>query len=263
MIDAGVAAVCRGPASGPPYQAPHGPPRKAGACEASRTQAHGPPGSAWASGSRHRGAARPRESDDPTGSSSPKTALQPASGGPPGRHDPGAGGCPRPTLPSASSEGHALQHAVGPQPGAASIGSRWGIRRPWAPPLPRRQIRPPCTRREGSQCGRHAHGALATGHGTPDYGCGFSGQVVEGNTRGAVARSRTYSTRFMLRLDSPSETKLQHLMQQFGASKATIIHQLLVQATPEDVPTTWQMRAAERPVPPMRQPATDNREVTQ
>jgi hypothetical protein len=35
--------------------------------------------------------------------------------------------------------------------------------------------------------------------------------------------SRTYGTRFMLRLDEPSQTKLQQLITQFGASKAEII----------------------------------------
>lgn len=52
-----------------------------------------------------------------------------------------------------------------------------------------------------------------------------------------------YGRRFMLRLDSPSETKLQQLITQFGASKAAIIRQLLVHAKPKDFPTSWQMRA--------------------
>jgi len=55
--------------------------------------------------------------------------------------------------------------------------------------------------------------------------------------------SHTYGKRFMLRLDVPSETKLQHLISQFGASKAAIIRQLLVQAKPKDFPKSWQMRA--------------------
>ena len=38
--------------------------------------------------------------------------------------------------------------------------------------------------------------------------------------------SRTYGTRFMLRLDEPSQTKLQQLVNQFGASKAEIIRHL-------------------------------------
>jgi predicted transcriptional regulator len=63
--------------------------------------------------------------------------------------------------------------------------------------------------------------------------------------------SRTYGTRFMLRLDSPSATKLQQLVRQFGTSKADIIRQLIAQATPEDFPNSWHMRAAERSVSPM------------
>jgi hypothetical protein len=74
--------------------------------------------------------------------------------------------------------------------------------------------------------------------------------------------SRIYGKRFMLRLDAPSQTKLQQLMQQFGASKAHIIRQLLVQAKPEDFPKSWHMRAAERSMPPMRRKARNNRELT-
>jgi hypothetical protein len=40
--------------------------------------------------------------------------------------------------------------------------------------------------------------------------------------------SRTYTTRFMLRLDERSETKLQQLITQFGVSKADIIRHLVV-----------------------------------
>ena len=58
--------------------------------------------------------------------------------------------------------------------------------------------------------------------------------------------SRSYTERFMLRLDEPSQTKLQQLITQFGASKAAIIRHLIAQAKPEDFPTSWQMRAAER-----------------
>jgi hypothetical protein len=50
----------------------------------------------------------------------------------------------------------------------------------------------------------------------------------------------------MLRLDETSQTKLPQLMQQFGTSKANIICQLMLQATPEDFPTSWHMRTAER-----------------
>jgi hypothetical protein len=52
----------------------------------------------------------------------------------------------------------------------------------------------------------------------------------------------------MLRLDEPSQTKLQQLVKQFGASKAEIIRQLIAQANDEDFPKIWQMRAAEHRV---------------
>jgi hypothetical protein len=50
----------------------------------------------------------------------------------------------------------------------------------------------------------------------------------------------------MLRLDESSQTTLQQLIKQFGASKADIIRQLIAQAKPEDFPPSWQMRATER-----------------
>jgi predicted transcriptional regulator len=74
--------------------------------------------------------------------------------------------------------------------------------------------------------------------------------------------SRTYGTRFMLRLDKTAQTKLQHLVRQFGTSKADIIRQLIIQATPEDFPRSWHMRAAERAMPPMRQQTRNHREMT-
>jgi predicted DNA-binding protein len=58
--------------------------------------------------------------------------------------------------------------------------------------------------------------------------------------------SHTYDTRFMLRLDEPSQTKLQQLIKPFGASKADIIRQLIAQAKPEDFPPSWQMKVHER-----------------
>jgi hypothetical protein len=58
--------------------------------------------------------------------------------------------------------------------------------------------------------------------------------------------SRIYTERFMLRLDERSQTTLQQLVTQFGASKAAIIRHLITQANPEDFPTSWQLRAQER-----------------
>jgi hypothetical protein len=60
--------------------------------------------------------------------------------------------------------------------------------------------------------------------------------------------SRIYGTRFMLRLDEHSQTKLQQLVKQFGASKAEVIRQLIAQANDEDFPKSWQTRAAEHRV---------------
>jgi hypothetical protein len=70
--------------------------------------------------------------------------------------------------------------------------------------------------------------------------------------------SWTYDTRFMPRLDKTSQTKLQHLIQQFGVSKAHIIRQLIMQATPEDFPPSWRMKAAERPAQPAEEGGTDD-----
>jgi predicted transcriptional regulator len=60
--------------------------------------------------------------------------------------------------------------------------------------------------------------------------------------------SRLYGKRFILRLDESSQTKLQQLVDQFEASKAAIIRQLIAQAEPEDFPLSGQMRASERRV---------------
>jgi predicted transcriptional regulator len=75
--------------------------------------------------------------------------------------------------------------------------------------------------------------------------------------------SRVYATRFMLRLDDPSQTKLQQLVEQFGVSKAEIIRQLIAQANDQDFPKSWHTRVAERSVPPMRRRETKTtREIT-
>lgn len=55
-----------------------------------------------------------------------------------------------------------------------------------------------------------------------------------------------YGRRVMLRLDALSETMLQPLITPFGASKTHIIRQSVTQATPEHVPTSWQLRAKAR-----------------
>ena len=66
--------------------------------------------------------------------------------------------------------------------------------------------------------------------------------------------SHTYDTRFMLRLDGSSHTKLQQLITQFGCSKANIIRHLITPAEPEDFPRIWHMQASERR---KRQPQQD------
>jgi predicted HicB family RNase H-like nuclease len=72
--------------------------------------------------------------------------------------------------------------------------------------------------------------------------------------------SRTYARRFMLRLDAPAARKLQQLVQQCGTSKAQIIRQLIAHATPEDIPKSWQWRAAEHALPPMQQQTKPHRD---
>jgi predicted DNA-binding protein len=57
--------------------------------------------------------------------------------------------------------------------------------------------------------------------------------------------SRTYTERFMLRLDESSQTKLEQLIKQFGASKAAIIRHLIAHATPDAFPQSWHVRATE------------------
>jgi hypothetical protein len=69
--------------------------------------------------------------------------------------------------------------------------------------------------------------------------------------------SRHYDTRVMLRLDEPSRINLQDLVDHFHLPKATIIRQLLIQATPQDFPKGWHMSAAERRAPPSENQGTD------
>ncbi len=57
----------------------------------------------------------------------------------------------------------------------------------------------------------------------------------------------------MLQLDKASQAELQHLIRQFGTSKAHIIRQLLMQTMLEDFPNSWHMSAAERSMSSMRQ----------
>jgi hypothetical protein len=77
----------------------------------------------------------------------------------------------------------------------------------------------------------------------------FTHQLRVATPRERFHDSRIYTERFMLRLDESSQTTLQQLVTQFGASKAEIIRQLIAQAKPEDFPPSWQMRATERHVP--------------
>jgi hypothetical protein len=73
--------------------------------------------------------------------------------------------------------------------------------------------------------------------------------------------SRTYGTRFMLRLDEPSQAKLRQFIEHFGTSRAEIIRQLIAQANDEDFPKSWQMRAAEPANPQMRRQTRGHREI--
>jgi hypothetical protein len=74
----------------------------------------------------------------------------------------------------------------------------------------------------------------------------FPASWQEATPRERFHDSRTYTERFMLRLDESSQTTLQQLIKQFGASKAEIIRQLIAQAKPEDFPKGWHMKSLER-----------------
>lgn len=85
----------------------------------------------------------------------------------------------------------------------------------------------------------------------------FPERWQEGRSGGRSHDSRHYDTRFMLRLDEPSRINLQDLVDHFHLPKATIIRQLLIQATPQDFPKSWHMSAAERRAPPSGNQGTD------
>jgi hypothetical protein len=57
----------------------------------------------------------------------------------------------------------------------------------------------------------------------------------------------------MMHLDEPSRTKLEALVDHFNIPKADIIRQLIAQATPDDFPKRWQIRANERHIQQARQ----------
>jgi predicted transcriptional regulator len=58
--------------------------------------------------------------------------------------------------------------------------------------------------------------------------------------------SRTYTARFMLRLDEPTREKLEELSTHFNTPASTVIRHLIAQAQPEDFPKTWHKKTAER-----------------
>jgi predicted transcriptional regulator len=74
----------------------------------------------------------------------------------------------------------------------------------------------------------------------------FPASWQEATPRERSHDSRMYLKRFMLRLDEPSQTKLLHLVAQLHVSRAAIIRHLLAQAKPEDFPSSWQLKTAER-----------------
>jgi predicted transcriptional regulator len=55
-----------------------------------------------------------------------------------------------------------------------------------------------------------------------------------------------YGTRFMLRLDDETSSKLETLTQTFHRSAAEVIRQLIAQATPEVFPESWHLSVEER-----------------
>jgi hypothetical protein len=74
----------------------------------------------------------------------------------------------------------------------------------------------------------------------------FPASWQEAHAEGRSHDSHRYDTRFMIRLDAPSGTKLQLLVNHFGVSRAAVIRQLITLATLEVFPQSWHTRAAER-----------------
>jgi predicted HicB family RNase H-like nuclease len=61
-----------------------------------------------------------------------------------------------------------------------------------------------------------------------------------------------YSTRFLLRLDHETSSKLATLTQTFHRSAAEVIRQLIAQARPEDFPQSWHLAVDEQRRHPSR-----------
>jgi len=58
--------------------------------------------------------------------------------------------------------------------------------------------------------------------------------------------SGSYGTRFMLRLDHETRSKLEALMETCHCSAAEVIRQLIAQAMPEAFPRSWHLAVEER-----------------
>jgi hypothetical protein len=68
----------------------------------------------------------------------------------------------------------------------------------------------------------------------------FPGSWQEAQSEERSHDSRTYGTRFMLRLDNLTRETLEGRSTHFDKPAAEIIRQLIAQATHEDFPTSWQ-----------------------
>lgn len=69
---------------------------------------------------------------------------------------------------------------------------------------------------------------------------------TRGTIRGRSHDSRYYGKRFMLRLDDPTWQRLDGLARHFDRSIAEVIRQLVMQATPQQFPQSWQLAVKER-----------------
>ena len=74
----------------------------------------------------------------------------------------------------------------------------------------------------------------------------FPASWQEATPRERCHDSRTYTERFMLRLDDLTREKLKNLSRHFDTSAAEMIRHLIAQAAPEDFPPSWQMKVHER-----------------
>lgn len=88
----------------------------------------------------------------------------------------------------------------------------------------------------------------------------FPASWQEATPRERSHDSRHYGKRFMLRLDHPTQEKLEAFSKRFNKSAAEIIRQLIAHATIEEFPRAWRITGSPPRTHPWREASTRRRD---